>query len=121
CVKFPIANTDAVEQNASLLHTVSPHEQTSDGRLAGAGVAHESYTLAERDLKGNILQHPVLFLVREPNILELDLAGRFTRLLRICGRRDLDLAIKKDEYPVRRYDGRLQHVELVRQIADRLK
>ena len=69
----------------------------------------------------NVLQHPIFVFICEPDVLKFDLAALCPvfsafRATLISTRRSSSM---KD--PVRRDDRRLQHVEFVRQIADRLK
>ena len=53
----PLADVDAVDRDAPLLHVVEPQQQVDDRRLARAGGADDRHALARLDVERHVLQH----------------------------------------------------------------
>ena len=80
-----IAHIHAIDRDAALLNVVKPRDQTDHTGFARTGRTNEGHTLARFDVKVDAAQDPILRrdfladrLVREPNILERDLAAKTT-------------------------------------------
>src|ERR1044072_8888780 len=82
---------------------------------------NQSDRLAWLNFERYVFEYPVLIFIGKPNILEFDAALRASGLRCVSGRRDGDRKIERFENSMRRDYRRLQHVVLVRDVANRLK
>src|SRR2546423_126509 len=90
-------------------------------RGGGSGLGGGGDRAARLDREGHVFQNPVLIMVSEPDVSELDVAARAPGLLRRGGRSDLDGQVERLEDSVRGDDCRLQDVVLVGDVADGLE
>ena len=70
----PLADVDAVDQNRAALDLVEAADQIDDRTLARAGGAHQGDGLPGLGSERDVLQDPVLFMVGEKDVAELDFA-----------------------------------------------
>src|SRR5205085_7682452 len=77
--------------------------------------------LSRLDRKRHVLQDPLFVLISEPDVLKLDAPFGATSLFRLRRRGDRYGQIERAEDAMRRDHRRLQHVVLIRDVADRLK
>ena len=116
--ELPLPHVETLDEHAATRHVVKPHEQTRQGRLARTGVPDDCYRLARTNGEIDVLEHPVLVRIGEPDVVEAETSVGAFRQLRVGRRRDGDLGIEKLEYPLRRRHRALEDVELLREIAD---
>ena len=117
-----LADVDAVDEDAAAIHVVETQQQADDRGLARPGRADDADALAGLDDERDVAQDVVVLLVREPHVIELDAAARRRRAPRRHGRRrQLDGRVEQREDPLGRRHRRLQDVELLGQVADRLE
>src|SRR4051794_23116787 len=81
----------------AFLYVIETQQQVRQGRLTGARVTHDRDGFAFRDREADILQHPVLVLVGEPYVIELDARGLGGIALLIQGTDDGRLRIEELE------------------------
>ena len=62
--------------------------------------------LARRDGERNVLQDPIVLLISEPDVAELDMPLDLAAFLRLRRALDVDLQIEQDKNTVRRHDRR---------------
>jgi hypothetical protein len=120
-LQVPLAHVHAVEQYRAALHVVEAHEEVGDGRLARAGVADERDRLAGLDREGDALENPLVLLVGEPHVAELDAALGAPAFFRPLRRGHGDGQVERAEDAVRGDEGRLEDVVPVRDVADGLE
>src|SRR5262249_41123727 len=90
-------------------------------RLSRPRVPYQGDAVSKVNSKGNVLQDPIFFLIREPYILEFDPPLRTAGLLRRFRRCDVDITIEQNKNAMRCDDRRLKDIEFIRQVAYRLK
>ncbi len=73
-IQRKVADRRAVHADHALLDIPEAGDQVGDRGLARAGVADDGHHLARLYGEGQVLEHPLAFLVREPDRLELDMA-----------------------------------------------
>ncbi len=71
--EFYFAQRHAVDEDAAFVHGIKAAEQAHSGGLAAAGSAHQRYLLPFGNGEGNVLEHPVLVLIGEPDVFEANL------------------------------------------------
>src|SRR4030095_14732068 len=120
-MQVPVANIDAVEKDLPLLHIVKAHKQVRDRSLARTRRSDQSDAFTDVHLERDVLQNPVVLFVGEPHVAEFDLATSLPDLFWNGRTLNVDVQIKQEEDSVRCDDRRLQNIELVRKIADRLE
>src|SRR5215813_2133376 len=84
-------------------------------------MSHERDRLSWLNCKRHVLQHPVFIFISKPDILKLDLAVRAFRFEWFFRTENRYREIKSSEDSMRSNYCRLQHVVLVRDVADGLK
>ena len=112
------ADVDAIDQNLALLDVVVADDEAQDGGLAGAGGADEGHGLLGVDVEGHALQDPLAGLVGKPDVLELDLAPDLLQLDDVFLVLQVGGHIHDGEDLLRRGEGLLEHVKLLRQLLD---
>ena len=75
CVELQLADIDAVDQNPSTRHVVEAQQQVDDRRLPRTRRPHDAHPFARPDLERHVLEHVVGPVVREPHVVEDDVAG----------------------------------------------
>ena len=113
-----LADVHPVDQDLPPLELVIAADQREDGGLARAGGAHKGHRLAGLDVEGDPLQHPLAGHVAEPDVPELDLAPDLRQLDRVGGVHHPGLQVQDGEHFFGRSHGRLEPVELLRQVLD---
>ena len=58
-------------------------------------MADERDAFTQAYLERNVLQHPIVFAIREPDVSEFDLASSTAGFLRRDGRLDIDVEVKE--------------------------
>ena len=116
----------AVDEDLALLNVEIPADQALDGGLSRAGGAHKGHALAGLHLEGHILQHPVLpavfvGLIGEPDIAELDMALDMLHLHGVRRVFNGGFCIHQPEDALRCRRGRLDHIEVFRQLLNGIK
>src|SRR5579883_55782 len=117
-----VPDVESVEEDPPPLGIVEPHQEVEEGSLARAGGADERHVLARLHDEGDPPQGPRPFvLVGEPDVLDLDPppGGREGHR----GRRVLDAHrfVQDPEDALGGGHRRLQDVELVREVPDRVE
>src|SRR6185369_14718302 len=77
--------------------------------------------LSRLDRERHIFQNPVLILVSKPNVLKFNSAARSFSLDWFGGIQNSDRQIERSEEAMRRNDSSLQHVVLIRNVANGLE
>src|SRR5882724_12616353 len=77
--------------------------------------------LSGLDLERHVFENPVVALVSKPDVLKFNMAHGAARLGGFSWRGDSDGQVERLEDAMRRYDSRLQHIVLIRNIANRLE
>ena len=116
--RVEFADVDAAHADRPALHIVEAQQGADQGSLARAGVAHNSEGLAGTDAEAHVAQHPVLALVGEPYLVELDRLRAGGKGPENRRRGDFDLRIEQAEDALGRSRGRLQKVVLLAQVLD---
>ena len=129
-VDVHVADVDPANRDSALLHVVEPQEQADDRRLAGARRAHEGNALAGINGEGHIPQHRLAGNVGESHVLESNTTepgsgirdpgsvSFGSRIPHPGSRDDFHLRIEQLKDPLGRRHRALQHVELLRHVAD---
>ena len=119
--KLYLSNVDAVKKYFALLYVIVTAEERQYRSLAGAGGADEGNIVARVDFEGDILQHPVFIGIRKPYMAELDAALYVGELDGVGSINDLRLHVKQRENLLCRSECRLEPVELLRKVLDRVE
>ena len=111
----------AVQRNAASVHLVEAHEQVDEGRLAGAGLAHDGHLLAGSRHEAHVAHERLVRRVAKAHVLERHASAYGLRKgrRRLGIRHDL-LLVQQDEHALRRRESTLQHVQGERQLRQRL-
>src|SRR5215471_1760986 len=91
----------AVEQNLALLDFIESQQKVGDGCFACSCKADEGDLLTRFYNERDILQYPIVSLVGEPDIAELDAAAGAAQLYRFLHGRIRDWLIQKTEDSLR--------------------
>ena len=73
-VERHLADVDAVDQDAPAGDVVEAQQQVDEGRLPRPGRSHDADSFARPHLERHILEHVVCSVVREPDVVEDDVA-----------------------------------------------
>src|SRR3989442_6369692 len=114
-----LADVNAVEEDAPLLHVVEARDEADDRGLPRPGGADDRYALARGDREVHLAEHPVALVVREAHVVEAHLAADVRELPRVRWADDRRGRVEQPEHGLRRRHGRLHDVVLLRQIEDR--
>ena len=119
--EIELADVDAVDRDPAARHVVEPQQQVDQRRLARAGGADDADALAGADLEADVLEHQVVVVVGEPDVVEARCGPAPGAGRRAGARRRLDRhrLVEQLEDPLGRGHRRLQDVELLRHVADR--
>src|SRR5262249_34182091 len=97
-----VADVHASDPNRALLYVVEPQQQADDRRLAGAGEPDPRDCFARLNEEAQVAESPILILVREPDMIELDAHFSRRKLPSLLLRDDRRLRIKDLEDALRR-------------------
>src|SRR6185437_2094052 len=116
--QVPLAQVQAVEKDAALLDVIEAQEEAGDGGLAGARMPDNRQARAGLGDEADVAQDPILALVGEPDVVELDAASRGEGRTR--NRRGLegDGSVEQFENALGAGHRGLQVVVLIAQILD---
>ena len=113
-----LADVDAVERHPAGGDVVEARQQADDGGLAGPGRAHERDAPSRLHREADVAEDEVLVLVGERDVLEGDASAHRRQPGRLRGRHHARLRVEQREDALGGGHGRLQDVELLRQVRD---
>ena len=119
--EIELSNIDSTNPNRSALNFIEAQQQAGKRGLTRARMSHHCDGFARLNTETEIVKHPVLVLVCEPNTVEFDGGG--------CGRKgrwqgwrlNASRSIKQLENTFRRRHRRLQNIVFLAEILNRPK
>ena len=99
-VRRQVADVDAVDRDAALLHVVKPRQQADKRRLAGAAPPDDPHHLARMHVERHVAEHRLVAVVAERHVLKTDRAADVLPGHRLLRLRDQGRRVEQFQHPL---------------------
>src|SRR5260370_24756193 len=119
--EIELADVNSTNPNGSALNFIKAQQQAGERGLTRARMSHHRDRFARLNTETEIVKHPVLVFVCEPNTVEFDGGGCGRKRRRQAWRLNASRRIKQLENKFRSRHRRLQNVVFLAEILNRPK